>query len=157
MPNRMYIAHPVWLLMSIFTAYDASTHVYILFRFIAPNALFSLKVQWENLSILLTFYQSSTSIFDTLVVKKSTANYKWGLYLSIINKKFATTEWNSSPFFHLISRHLPLLQTNYWLMGMRLKYWHILQTFLCTPTTVQPYQLVLCCILSQCSSIKNMC
>ena len=97
----MYRTPPVWLFISWCTAYYASTHVNISSRLVAPKRLFSLRVQWTNLNILLNFYQSSTSLFDTLVVKKTMAVSKSGLYLFMINKNFATTEWNYSPLFSL--------------------------------------------------------
>ena len=47
------------------------------------------------------FSHSSTSIFDTLVVKKLKAVSKSGMYLLIINNNFSTTKWNNSLFLSL--------------------------------------------------------
>ena len=154
-PNTTDITAPSCLFISWCTAYDASTHVNISSIFVAPNALFSLRVQWTNLSILLNFPQSSMPIFETLVIKKLTDVSKSSLYLFIINDNFDTTEWNSSPFFHLIDGHLPLLQKNSWLLGMRLTWWCLTQELLFNPPTVWPCQLVLFCILYQRSSIRK--
>ena len=96
-PNPMDISPPVWLFISWYTAPDAFTHVNILCIVVASNPLFSLRVQWKNLSILPNFPQFSTLLFDTLFVNKLTAVSKLGLDLFIINNKFSTTEWDSYP------------------------------------------------------------
>ena len=51
---------------------------------------------------LYQFSQLSTSLFDTLVVKKLTGVSKSGLDLFIINNNFSTNKWNNYPFFSLI-------------------------------------------------------
>ena len=47
------------------------------------------------------FYQFSTLLFNTLVIKKLTDVSKSGLAFFIINKKFATIEWDGFTFFLL--------------------------------------------------------
>ena len=47
------------------------------------------------------FSWSSTSLFNTLDVKKPTAVSKSGLELFMIYNNFTTTKWNNSPFFSL--------------------------------------------------------
>ena len=112
----MDITPPVRLLMSWCTAYDASTHVNTSSSFFAPKHLFYLRVQWTNFNILLNFPRLSTSLFDTLNVKKLTSVSKSGLDLFIINNKFATTKWKNSPFVS-ISCLESFLTSNYFLVA----------------------------------------
>ena len=73
----------------------------ILSRLFAPKHLFSLRLQWTNLNILFNFHQSSTSLFDTLVINKTTDVSKSGLDFFMINNNFAITKRNNYPFFSL--------------------------------------------------------
>ena len=57
-PNPMVIVPLVYLFMSLCIIYDASTYVNISSIFVAPKALFSLRVQWINITILFFFSQS---------------------------------------------------------------------------------------------------
>ena len=54
-PNPMDITPLVWLFIPWCTEYDISTCVNILFRFVAPKHIFSLRVQWTNLNIFINF------------------------------------------------------------------------------------------------------
>ena len=74
-------------------------------------------------------FQSSTPLFDNLVVNKLTAFSKSGLDHFIINKNFATTEWNNSPFFSLNFSASYLTSNIFCLLGMILTYWRPIQTF----------------------------
>ena len=59
---------------------------------------FSIRVQWKNLIIHINLSQFSTSLFETISVKKLTAVSKSALDLLIMNNNFSTTNWNSSLF-----------------------------------------------------------
>ena len=113
----MGIITPVWLFMSCCTVYDASTYVNILYRLVAPEYLFTLRVQWTNLNILLNVYHSSTSLFDTSVAKKPTAVSKSGLDPFTINNNFSTTECNHSTFFSLSCLEYYLTLDNLFVAG----------------------------------------
>ena len=63
------------------------------------------------------FYQSSTSIFDTLLVKKPTAVSKSGLDLFLINNNFVTTKWNNYTFFSLSCLEYYLTSKNLFVAG----------------------------------------
>ena len=113
----MDIIYPVLLFMQWCTAYDSSTYVNILSRFVAPKHLFSLRLQWKNLNILLKFSQSETPIFDNLFVKKLMAVSKSGLELFIINNKFAITKWNNSTFLSLSCSEYSLTSNHFLVAG----------------------------------------
>ena len=109
---------------------------------------FSLRVQWTNLNILLNSPQSSMSLFDTLVIKKTTAVSKSVLDLFMINNNFVTTEWNNPTYSNSVVWRLPSLWTIFLLQDMWPRYWSPHQIFICTPPTVRPYRLLMCCNLS---------
>ena len=74
-------------------------------------------MQRTNLKILLIFTESSTSLFDTIVVKKLTAVSKSGLELFIINKNFSTTKWKNYTFFSHSCLESSLTPNNFLVAG----------------------------------------
>ena len=89
----------------------------ISFRFVAPKALFSSRVQYINIRTLRNFSQSSTSLFDNLVIKKPTAVSKYGLYIFIINNNVSTTDCNIYTLFSLSCYEYPLASNGVFVDG----------------------------------------
>ena len=87
---------PVWLLMSLCMAYAASTHVKIFVKLVAPITLTSLMVSLHHIRSLLNFSQSSSSLSDTLLVRKLSAVSQSSLARFIMNNSFSATEWKTS-------------------------------------------------------------
>ena len=92
------ITPPVWLFISLCTPNAASTQTYNSSTDFAPINLTSALVFRNQVINLFNFFQSSTSLFDTRVIKNATAVSMSGLDLFVTCSSFATIEWNTFAF-----------------------------------------------------------
>ena len=97
-PYPIYITPPVWMSMFGYTSYDASTNVKKSVRLKFP-IIISLSTVWFIYYMhIISFFQSSTLIFATLVVNNTTYGYISGLVLLLMYINLAVHKWNKSVF-----------------------------------------------------------
>ena len=97
-PYPIYIAHPVWLCIFGCTSNDASTQVNNSFKLKRSIIRLSSLLCFRNVIKRFIFFQSSTLLFATRVVKYATSGSMSVIVRFATYNSFAATEWNIFDF-----------------------------------------------------------
>ena len=101
-PSPIVITLPIWLQKSGWTANDASMYHLIVRKSFALNIKCNSWVPFRYLINLMSFFQSSSLGFHTLVASTEIVGAMSNLAFLLTNNPFATKLWKISSFLYVI-------------------------------------------------------